>query len=224
MESKDRLPAGEPNHLARRVSELHAQLRQASPNTLASHTGANYLPAGSLQGTFYLPFWGQEVSLTYPEFVGRDNRTGKILGIMAQALLAYYFTISDGTDQTDQWISFSELPDGKFYTAAFQGYTGGELVKTFGNDEHGFAKSATRIGGWRPRLDKVLGDEAYAFQVFPHVTLLVVCWLGDEDFPPSYRILFDAAVSHHLSTDACAILGSTLTRRLIKAYEQLKDH
>ena len=224
MDNKDRLPAGDPNHLARRVSELHAQLRQASPITLASHTGANYLPAGSQQGTFYLLFWGQDVSLTYPEFVGRDNRTGKMLGTMAQALLAYYFTISDGTDQTGQWISFSELPDGRFYTVAFQGYTGGELVKTFGNDEHGFAKSATRIGGWQPRLDKALGDEAFAFRVFPHVTLLVVCWLGDEDFPPSYRILFDAAISHHLSTDACAILGSTLTRRLIKAYEQLNGH
>ncbi|MGD2050249.1 MAG: DUF3786 domain-containing protein [Chloroflexota bacterium] len=224
MDSKDRLPAGGPNHLARRVSELHAQLRQANPITLASHTGADFLPAGSQQGTFYLPFWGQDISLTYPEFVGRDNRTGKMLGTMAQALLAYYFTISDGTDPTGQWISFSELPDGRFYTAAFQGYTGGELLKTFGNDDHSFARSAAQIGGWQPRLDETLGDKAFAFQVFPHVTLLVVCWLGDEDFPPSYRILFDAAISHHLSTDACAILGSTLTRRLIKAYEQLKGH
>jgi hypothetical protein len=224
MDGKDRLPAGDPNHLARRVSELHAQLRQANPTTLASHTGANYLPAGSLQGTFYLPFWSQDVSLTYPEFIGRDNKTGKILGTMAQALLAYYFTISDGTDLAGRWISFSELPDGRFYTAAFQGYTGGELVKTFGNDESGFAKSAAQIGGWQLRLDEALGDRAFAFQVFPHVNLLVVYWLGDEDFPPSYRILFDAAISHHLSTDACAILGSTLTRRLIKAYEQFKDH
>lgn len=224
MDSKDRLPDGAHNHLARRVSELHARLRRTSPVALASHTGASYLPAGSQQGTFYLLFWSQDVSLTYPEFVGRDNRTGEKLGTMAQALLAYYFTISDGTDQTGQWISFSELPSGRFYTAAFQGYTGGELVKTFGNDERGFTKSAARIGGWQPRLDKALGDKAFAFQVFPHVTLLVVCWLGDEDFPPSYRILFDASVSHHLSTDACAILGSTLTRRLIKAYEQLKDH
>lgn len=224
MESKERLPAGAQNHLARRVSELHARLRRTSPITLASHTGANYLPAGSQQGTFYLPFWSQEVSLTYPEFIGRDSRTGELLGTMAQALLAYYFTISDGTEQTGQWISFSELPSGRFYTAAFQGYTGGELVKVFGIDEHGFTKSATQIGGRQPRLDKVLGDEAFAFQVFPYVTLLVVCWLGDEDFPPSYRILFDAAVSHHLSTDACAILGSNLTRRLIKAYEQLKGH
>ena len=32
-----------------------------------------------------------------------------------------------------------------------------------------------------------------------------------------YRILFDGNVCHHLSTDGCAIIGSTLTRRLIKA-------
>jgi hypothetical protein len=51
------------------------------------------------------------------------------------------------------------------------------------------------------------------------VSLMVVCWLGDEDFLTSYRILFDAAANHHLSTDACAVVGSTLTRRLLQAHE-----
>jgi hypothetical protein len=224
MNNKNQLPAEDPTHLARKVAELHTDLRQCSPMILAAHTGATYLPAGPEQGTFYLPLWGQDVSLTYPEFVGRDGRTGELLGTFAQALLAYYFTISDGTSNAGQWVSFSELPDGRFYNAAFQGYTGDELAKVMGNDREGFAKASTHMRGWRPKTEKPLGDEAFAFQVFPHVALLVVCWLGDEDFPPSYRILFDAVVSHHLSTDACAIIGSTLTRQLKRSYEQLKSH
>ncbi|MFN2105113.1 MAG: DUF3786 domain-containing protein [Candidatus Promineifilaceae bacterium] len=47
--------------------------------------------------------------------------------------------------------------------------------------------------------------------------MAAVCWLGDEDFPTSYRILFDRSIEHHLPTDACAILGSMLTTRLTKA-------
>ena len=60
-----------------------------------------------------------------------------------------------------------------------------------------------------------LGDKSFSFSVLPYVSLLAVCWQGDEDFLASYRVLFDANVSHHLPTDACAILGSILTRRLI---------
>lgn len=211
--------ANDPNYLARRVDELHAALRQADPAILEKHTGATYLPSSPRQGTFYLTLWGKEISLTFPEFISREERTGSLLGIFSQALLAYYFTISDGTQQTGRWISFSELPDGKFYTQAFQGYTGDKLGRVMGNDAPGFDRSAVALGGRRTETDKSLGDLAFKFQVLPYISLLVVCWLGDEDFPASYRILFDEAVSHHLSTDACAIVGSTLARRLINAYE-----
>jgi hypothetical protein len=46
--------------------------------------------------------------------------------------------------------------------------------------------------------------------------LLAVAWPGDEDFPPAYRVLFDESAPHYLPTDVCAILGSFLTRRIIR--------
>ncbi|MGW8317682.1 MAG: DUF3786 domain-containing protein [Candidatus Promineifilaceae bacterium] len=209
---------GEASHLAERTTALHAKLREADPFLLADHTGAVYLPANIWQGTFYLPFWGREATLTFPEFIGRDGRTGERFGTFEQALMAYYFTLADGTPLTRQWVSFSELPDGQFYAQAFQGYTGHELCKVFGGDGSGFAAAATSLKCYRPALSQPLGDQAFAFQVFPHVCLMAVCWLGDEEIPASYRILFDASVCHHLSTDACAILGSMLTRFLLQAY------
>lgn len=211
--------ANDPNYLARRVDELYADLRAANPVILENCTGATYLPSSPRQGTFYLTLWGKEISLTFPEFIGREERTGSLLGIFSQALLAYYFTISDGTPQAGRWISFSELPDGKFYNQAYQGYTGAKLSKVMGDDNQGFDRAAVSLGGRRAESEKSLGDLAFKFQVLPRVSLMVACWLGDEDFPTSYCILFDEVVSHHLSTDACAILGSTLTRRLIKAYK-----
>jgi len=219
----EKLPVEDRDQLFQRVDELHARLRQSNPVTLAAQTGAGYLPAGSGKGTFYLPFWGAEVSLTYPEFVSRNSRTGELLTTFDQALLAYYFTLSDGSPQIGQWISFSELPDGRFYSQAYQGYTGNDLAKVFGNDEAGFARTAEALRGRRLEMADLLGDMAFRFAVLPRVSLLAVCWLGDEDFPPSYRILFDVSVSHHLSTEACAILGGTLTRSLVKNYDQIRS-
>ena len=143
--------------------------------------------------------------------------TGEPLDVMTQAFLAYYFHTADGTQVSEQWIAFSGLPDGQFYASAFQGYTGNELAKVFGNDLEMFTNAADNLGG-RPYK---LGDAAFIFQALPLVPILAVGWQGDEDFAPSYRLLFDKNINHHLPTDACAILGSTLTRRLIKTQEKL---
>jgi hypothetical protein len=204
------------DHLTQKVHELHQTLSQADPLALAEKVGAFYRPRGPQEGTFYVPYWGREITLTFPEFVCRDGRTGLKLGTLDQAILAYYFTLSDGTATGGEWIAFTDLPDGQFYTQAFQSYTGQVLLQTFVDDYEGFAHSATKIRGRAVEF----ADLAFAFPVVPHVPLLAACWFGDEDFLPSYRILFDAQISHHFSTDACAILGGRLTRRLIRAYNE----
>jgi hypothetical protein len=204
--------------LAQRTAELHETLRKVDPGLLSRRTGATYAPVDPQQGSFHLLYWDRQLSLTYPEFVARDERTGQRLGSLDEAMLAYYFALSDGTPESGAWISFSDLPDGRFYTQAFQGYTGNELAKTMGNDEDGFAAAAAAAQGKELPSGGGLGDRGFVFRALPYVSLLVVCWLGDEDFPSSYRVLFDSAVKHHLSTDACAILGSGLTRRLLKLY------
>ncbi len=213
---RERLSLAEagPSQLEPRISELRAQLRECDPDRLAGRTGATFVSDPDGQSKFHLQLWGRDIFLTYPPFVGYDARSKKPLGVFDQALLAYYFAISDGAPQSGQWISFSELPDGRFYAQAFQGYTGQKLAQVFANDDEGFAKACAHHGGRAAGQ----GDRAFWFQVLPHVPIMAVCWLGDEDFPASYRILFDATAGHHLSTDACAILGSTLSRKLIKVY------
>jgi hypothetical protein len=220
VSKQKRSSSPDPTHLEQRTTELHDSLRQVDPQLLARRTGATYTPAGEGQGSFQLGYWDRPLALAYPAFVARDERTDQGIGPLDEAMLAYYFALSDGTPETGAWISFSDLPDGRFYTQAFQGYTGDELAKVMGNDEDGFAAAAGAIHGRDLSTGGQLGDRAFAFRALPYVSLLVVCWLGDEDFPPSYRLLFDSAVKHHLSTDACAILGSSLTRRLIRAYSQ----
>lgn len=195
---------------------MRQELRQIDPADLAVRTGASLKKGEGEVVGLSLRYWDQEVTLAYPELIGRDEN-GNSLNSFDQAMLGYYFTLSDGTPLSGNWISFFDLPDGRFYAQAFQGYSGNELAKFFGNRIDAFEEAAQGLLGQKPWLAAGVGDKAFVFQVLPHVSLLAAAWLGDEDFPPSYRILFDASVSHHLSTDACAILGSMLTRRLIKA-------
>ena len=86
----------------------------------------------------------------------------------------------------------------------------------------GFTEAAASVRGSMPGSRESPGDAAQAYQVLPFVKLLVACWQGDEDFPSSYRVLFDAAAGRHLTTDAYAILGSMLTRRIIRGHQGLE--
>ena len=201
------------DHLARRVEELRAELKEKDPYLLADRTDSKFLDDGSGKGEFQFLFWGREMALSFPEFIVRDLETGKQPGTFEQTLLAYYFNISDGTPEAGSWIAYSELPDGKWYAQAYQGYTGIELARAFKDDLPAFELAATKLGGRKESL----GSSAFAFRVLPRISLLAVCWLGDEDFPTSYKVLFDASIYHHLTTDGCAIVGSALTRKLIKA-------
>lgn len=194
--------------LARQVDILWSEVRGRNMDALARNTGALLM-----DDRFQLGVWGREVEIGQPDFTAVEAMSKEVCDMLTQAMLAYYFHTADGYPPAGQWIAFTELPNGQFYSSAFQGYTGDKLAQQFGSEPDAFTEAALLVGG----RNLSLGDVAYSFEALPRVPVAVVCWLGDEDFPPSYRILFDQAVHHYLPTDACAILGSTLTSRLIAA-------
>ncbi len=207
--------------LAARLNELRIALSTRDPGQLAQDTDTLFESHPESEGEFQISFWDQTVVLSFPELVARVNQSGKKLPDSSQALLLYYFSTCDGTKPSGQWISFSELPDGRFYNQAFQGYTGEKLARIFHNDFDHFCQAAENLGGERVYL---LGDAAYEFKILPLVSLLVVTWQGDEDFNATCQVLFDSAVGHHLPTDACAITGSILTGRLMTELEKMNEN
>ena len=197
--------------LNRRVNSLRVELQDRDPISLAQNTGALYA-----NGRFQLDVWNRKVTISERDFVAIDAQSGHTCDALTQAMLAYYFHTSDGTAIKGEWIAFRDLPDGQFYASAFQGYTGNKLAIVFGNKIEAFTDAAYEVDG----NSQPIGDATYQFQALPRVPVAVVCWLGDEDFPTSYRVLFDRSIDHHLPTDACAILGSMLTAKLTKAMAQ----
>ena len=210
-----------PDLLAARLVELRESLITKDPDLLADFTGTKFFRDERDSGDFHFQLWEREVVLVYPSLVAKDLGSGEELSSSSQALVLYYFSTCDGTRSSGQWISFSELPDGRFYNQAYQGYTGGKLAQTFKNNFDLFCLTAESLGGRRVHL---LGNAAYEYNVLPMVNLLVVTWQGDEDFDATYQVLFDAAVTHHLPTDAGAITASILTGRLVSELEKNNEN
>ena len=209
-----------PDLLAGRLVELRGEISTRNARQLADSTGTKFQQEGAELGEFRFLLWDQEVALSYPDLIAHDLESGEQMSSSSQALVLYYFVTCDGTQPSGQWISFSELPDGRFYNQAYQGYTGGKLAQAFRNDFKSFCRAAESHGGRRVHL---LGDAAYEYNVLPMVNLLVVTWLGDEDFNASYQVLFDSAITHHLPTDAGAITASILTGGLVSELEKSNE-
>jgi hypothetical protein len=199
--------------LERRADELRAQLTPAEPRHLAVSTGTRFHEGDDGPGFEFL-YWGNPVVFYCKDYIARDLESGQPLPPVHQAMILYYFSTSQESTPAGKWISFSELSDGQFYNAAFQGYTSQKLLQYFQNDYQGFENRCLDLCGERLSF----GDGAFRYQILPRLAILAVYWKGDDEFPPSYRILFEDIAVYHLPTDVCAILGSMLTGKLISEY------
>ncbi|MCJ7716725.1 MAG: DUF3786 domain-containing protein [Anaerolineales bacterium] len=196
--------------LERRADELRSELLKAEPELLADLTATSL--RGESGGKFFeFPFWGNPVVLSCQDYIARDPESDKALVPIHQAMILYYFYSSKGSNTPGKWISFSELADGQFYNAAFQGYTSKKLLQYFQADYQDFEGKCLKLCGEKTSF----GDGAFRFQILPRVAVLLVYWMGDDEFPPSYKILFEDIADYHLPTDACAILASMLTGKMI---------
>jgi hypothetical protein len=216
---------------ALRVNELRSALRFQDPELVAARSGVSWLTLGPDRGELHVPLWENVCVFSFPELLGY-NCQDEHLSDFQQALFLYYLITADGTPLTGKWVSFADLPGGRMYNAAFQGYSGDEIIKTFepvgrdgipperiGNPLHEFKKACLSIGG-KP-ID--IGSASFTFHALPRIPLMLTYWLGDEDFPSSCKILFDESASHYLPIDACAILGSMLTKRVVGATRQDRE-
>lgn len=195
-----------------RMDGQRAALRGRDPARIAASSGARWAPDS---GYLELAYGQQPLIVHVPNFE-LATPEGEPLPTLTQALILAYLERADGTARAGEWIAFRELPDGLFYHAAFNGYSGQALVRGLGDDLAAFQRGARACGGTRLTG---FGDAVFEFQVLPRLWLAVVYWLGDDEdgFPPQASVLFDRAASHLLITDGLAIVGGQLARRILKA-------
>jgi hypothetical protein len=204
--------------LARRAEELRSELRLIPAALLAARTGTFNTTSGTGSGEFHFQYYGSDITGSFPDFKFFSSK-GDELPEFHQLMLLYYFSTCDGSVPSGSFVSFSDLPGGRLYAQAFQGYTGNEVVKAFGENISAFKDACELENGIRFEL----GDAAFLFQVLPKLAVQLVYWLGDDDFPSSCKILFEAASTHYVPIDCCAAIGSNLAHRVIKKYQTMKN-
>jgi len=209
---KEKNPELASQALLNRASDMRKELTTVKPAILAHHTGAEFIESAKNEIHFLFSFFGEEVRLKYPSFI-LCNENNVELPVFMQALILYYFATSNGTSLSGNWVSFADLPDGRMYSQAFQGYTGDQVAKAIGSDIPMFHDRCEKAGG---RLFGI-ADAAHLFQALPRVPLVLAHWQGEDEFPSSCKVLFDSAACNYLPIDGCAIIGNLLVKNVLRS-------
>jgi hypothetical protein len=161
------------------------------PNLLVRHAGVRVEHQQAGQATLFLLFLNRWIKIAWPEFECADQVSGRPLPIPDKVLLVHYLNgalNAGGPPETHEWIAFQDLPEGRFYQAAFDKRAKTPLIKCFGPNPELLREVAARIYNADPIE---LGDYGVVIRVLPLVSMALVLWAGDAEFPPNGNILFD---------------------------------
>ena len=189
--------------------QARSEWAAADPARRAAQAGCGLSPGGVT-----VPFFTRPHLVTHPG--GDVSAGGAPAHVAVSILLLHYLLRADGTPPTGEWLAFRELPDGMFYAPSFAQRAEATLAQAFGagsGSRDGLSRlraAAAAAGG----LPLELADAAFAFQALPRLTLAVLVWAGDDEFPAQASVVFDAAAGHYLPAEDLAVLGGLLARRL----------
>jgi hypothetical protein len=218
------IPLGDPMP---RIDDYKQALKLASeklsdknPDLVASLSGTEIGRDKEGRTRLSLSTLNQKVSITWPDFVFGSEKAEAEISIQQQILYLHYLYgawSSSGPRAMGDWISFQEIPDGRFYMDAFQRRAKNPMVMTFGEKPELLLKVATEMYRAVPFNQ---GDVSVVVRALPLVPIALILWKGDEEFPPEGNILFDRSIIGLLSAEDIAWLSGMVVYPLIGRAKQ----
>ena len=131
--------------------------------------------------------------------------------ISDRILVLHYLLCDLPISRTDELISFRNMDSGQFYLPAFLSRSVKPLAERIGNDLALLKKNLNRFD-----CEPVsLGDLGARIHAVGKVYVTLVYRLGDEEFPASADILFDAGIKRVFPTEDAAVLASRICMGLL---------
>ncbi len=136
--------------------------------------------------------------------------TGQEVGPFWRIVILHYLAIHGRPDRLAPEITFADLQTARTYTKVHDGRTVGRLCGTVGRTESGLRDAAVTLGAHTA----LGGDMAFDFDVLPRLTLRLVWYAADEEFPPSATILLPRNIEDYFCAEDTVVLSEGLVSRL----------
>jgi hypothetical protein len=186
---------------------LWQKLREQKPEDVCRRTQAKPGPGGYL-----LQFLCREVAVSLADGrIGGELADPLLEDQELELLLLTYLTQAEETPPSNAWITEKDLPGGSLFFRGPHALPVQPLVRRFGTDREAFRKAAVGLGG----TPLEFGDASFGFRVLPRLPAAGILWLGDEEFPARFTMMFDRTTDHHLPLDVVLALAHCLGQTLL---------
>jgi len=187
---------------------LRARLAGRDLDAIVERSGSRRLGPGRIG----LRCLGREYVVSYPDGLVLEA-DGQPAPATEAILLLLYLTQSSGRALEGRWVGFEHISGGGGYIASFRGRVVAPLLRAFGSRPEALLSAAAALDG--EPLD--LGDASVRLPALPCVPMAYVVWNGDDEFPPSANVVFDASVEAYLDAEAVTVLAELAAHRLAEA-------
>ena len=190
--------------------EIWKELEERDPAEVTGRTGVTFQ-----EGVYHLPFLDRELLIVPARREIRVQPPEGDPGFRA-CLAALTFLLRLDPKGLGPGISPLELPGGATFFRGHHGLPNGPLESRFGQDLAGFLTAGQKLKAeTRPA-----GDAALALRVFPGLTVEVILWRGDDEFPAQVSFTLPAHLDRFWFLDAVWGLLNLVSQELIGAGEQ----
>ena len=143
---------------------------------------------------------------------GVSSLRGDVPSVSVKILLLIYLTRASGRPESGVWISYRDLPNTVSKSKSFE-EAASRVAKAFSGDSDRLERTVRSLGG-RP-ADSSSADKAFCIQVLPRVSVLLLFWDEEEEFPARVSLLLDRAVLDYLDQEAIVFMAEALAARLL---------
>ena len=134
-------------------------------------------------------------------------------------ILLHYLSIADGTQLSDEMISFGNLKDGLIRGTKFDRTADMALARFLKGREPEQIKEVCRFLGAGFRDSNA--DLCAVFPFLPRYPVAVKIWFADEEFPASGKMLVSASADHYLTIEDAVTAGEVMLGKLEEAWKGL---
>lgn len=172
-------------------------------------SGAHYIDRNRIT----IEYLNQSYLITLPDVEISLRDSQEEVPLKDKILILHYLTSTQSTPAINKLVTFRQLPGGASYFPAFSQRTIKPFLNHFGTEPELLADAAAKLGGYKANY----ADVAITVDAFPRVPITLALWRGDDEFPPRGSIMFDASISHYLSTEDITVLCETIIWKLVKS-------
>ena len=165
-------------------------------------------------GKVRVAMFGKMLEMTPPDFDGVVLETGKPPKNADRVLALHYLLCDVPVVPEGRWITFRDFPGGAFYWQPFLSRSIQPLVGRIGNDLNLLRERVQQR--FAARIEDGPADALSArIQAVGNMDMLLVYRAGDDEFPASADLLFDAGFRRAFCAEDAVVLGSRVCLGLL---------